>query len=958
MQDQAHQKAPSPEEWQAVASLFLKALEFPKADRAAFLDTACVGNSALREELDALLAAHEDEDVFVDEMDAASAAALLHEAHPQKAQTYGAYEVVREIGRGGMGKVYLAERTDGQFSQEVALKVVKGGLDTAGISQRFLQERQILARLQHPNIARLLDGGVGVSGDPYFVMEYIDGQPLLVYCDAERLSLDARLRLFVKVCEAVQYAHQNLVVHRDLKPGNILVTRDGEVKLLDFGIAKLIAAGELGAGKMNAPEPLTETGFKAMTPEYASPEQVRAEAVTTATDVYALGVILYEMLVGCRPYQFDRRSMQDVVQAICINEPVRPLKALDIPELQLAAPDQIASARTLSLPRLRRALKGDIESILLKALQKEPMERYATVQAFREDLDRYLGRMPVESRAGSWGYVVTKFIRRHRLAVAGMSLFVLCLAMFSIVLGIQANRLADERDRSQREAEKAGAVADFLESIFKSTRATVGNSDDPVTAQELLQTGVDRVKSDFAGNPEVQAMLLQVLGRTHLGMNFLEDGKLLVEEALEMSIALEGEESLQTAQNKILLSSALQSLAPPGWQEEARRLYEEALATQRRLGDHEKNIANSLLYLGVHLHAIGDQEAVKETASEALELWGRKQDYTDPAVIERIFQLATLQRYAGETEVAESLYTDAINSIAPTTEALQYQLSLAHTYMASLYFTLRRDNKEKLHHYERAYMLSKDLPGVAYGDFIDKQNSYAVSLAENGETEQAIALLEESVGYWQNLDETSREAYDERERALGLASAEGRLQKVYRLTGEYARAERVLKNSIARVQAFYGTDHYQPRIMEVELAKLLGAQDKMEEAYQVLEGAITALSKQFGKDYLIVSTARSLMASFYMKDGRVADAIALLHEVNAALGKDDGRIPARHLGPVFMLSRAYGEQNMPLRADSLLHKHYDDMLALAEEETAVGIRLKSVIDSLHTAAGLAPTHGF
>ncbi|MEM8484117.1 MAG: hypothetical protein AAF564_01150 [Bacteroidota bacterium] len=479
-----------------------------------------------------------------------------------------------------------------------------------------------------------------------------------------------------------------------------------------------------------------------------------------------------------------------------------------------------------------------------------------------------------------------------------------------------------------------------------------------MTAQELLKSGVDRVKSDFSANPEVQAMLLQVLGRTHLSMSFFEDGRQLLEEALAMSIAQQGHESLETVQNKMLLSSVLRTLGTPGWKEEARRLYEEALATQRRLGDKEENIANTLLYLGVHLHAIGDKESVKATAQEALALWGRTQDYTNPDVIKRTFEMASLQRYAGESAVAESLYADVITRVEPTTEVLQYRLSQAHTYLASLYFTLRRDNAEKLFHYEQAYELIKDLPDVAYDDFVDKQNSYAVALAENGQTEKAIALLNKSISYWQNLDETSQEAYEDRERAFGLAQAEGYLQKAYRLAGDYAQAEQVLKKSLGRIRAIFGTDNYQPRIMEIELAKLLGAQDKMAEAYLVLDGAIAELSKQFGKDYLIVSTARSLKASFYMKDGRIDEAEQMLYEITAALASDEGRIPTRHLGPVFMLARAFGLQNKPLRADSLLHKHYEDILAVSEEETLVGLRMKSVIDSLHTAEGFSVMHGF
>ncbi|CAN0400250.1 unnamed protein product, partial [Laminaria digitata] len=293
---QVQKKQLTPEGWKDVERIFIAALDLPSEARPDYLTKACAGNETLRVEIDSLLAAHIETVGVLDVFDAEHAAGLLRAELPLASFQFGPYKVSQEIGRGGMGTVYEAFRVDGQFEQKVALKVIKKGLDSDAIVQRFLTERQILARLHHPQIARLLDGGMSDDGRPFIAMEYITGESITTFCDAEKLSLNERLDLFLKVCDAVQYAHRNLVVHRDLKPGNILVTQAGEVKLLDFGIAKVLeeAAGE--HANLH-----TETGLKAMTPEYASPEQVKGEAITTATDVYALGIVLYEMLVGCRP---------------------------------------------------------------------------------------------------------------------------------------------------------------------------------------------------------------------------------------------------------------------------------------------------------------------------------------------------------------------------------------------------------------------------------------------------------------------------------------------------------------------------------------------------------------------------------------------------------------------------------------------------------------------------------
>ncbi|HXI03253.1 MAG TPA: serine/threonine-protein kinase, partial [Candidatus Saccharimonadales bacterium] len=306
------------------ARLLLEALDRPSDERAAFLDDACAGDAELRAELDSLMEAHERAGDFLERMDLERAAALV-ESLPEPAPEgiIGAYRLIRELGRGGMGVVYLAERADGQFEQRVALKLLKRGMDSDEILRRFLLERQILARLQHPNIAALLDGGVSEQGQPYFAMEHVDGLQLLDYCDRHRLGVAARLRLFDEIGRAVRHAHQNLIVHRDLKPSNILVTAAGQVKLLDFGIAKLIDTSD-GSGAAT----LTATGLRLVTPEYGSPEQLRGEPVTTSTDIYALGVILYELLTGRRPHTFSERTPEALARLAGAAEPSRPSTAV------------------------------------------------------------------------------------------------------------------------------------------------------------------------------------------------------------------------------------------------------------------------------------------------------------------------------------------------------------------------------------------------------------------------------------------------------------------------------------------------------------------------------------------------------------------------------------------------------------------------------------------------------
>ncbi len=419
----------TPPTWETVENLFHAAMQLPAEAQAAFLRDHCRDDSGLRKRVEALLDASNRAGDFLEETVQAAAATAWRD---RAGQLVGPYRLLAEIGHGGMGRVFLAERADDQYSQKVAIKIVKNDLLGSEVHQRFRAERQILANLEHPGIARLLDGGATETGSPYLVMEYVDGVSIERYCRDNSLPVEKRLELFRMVCAAVTYAHRNLVVHRDLKPGNILVPADGTPRLLDFGIAKLLDASPAGAA-----DPATRITERMMTPEYASPEQVRGGPITTATDVYALGLLLYELLAGTRAFNFTSSAISECERMICEVDP-RP-------------PSVIAAEL--------KPLDGDLDHIVMKALRKEPAERYHSAEHFSEDIARFLEGLPVEARSGAWTYRARKFIRRRRIAFAIGGALALMLAIGGTVV-FRAERSAWlARQQSNQRLEAALAMA-------------------------------------------------------------------------------------------------------------------------------------------------------------------------------------------------------------------------------------------------------------------------------------------------------------------------------------------------------------------------------------------------------------------------------------------------------------------------------------------------------------------
>ena len=435
-----------PDSQNKLEKLFLAALEIPAEDRRAFIDNNCNGETQLKEKLHALLSSDEQADSgdFLEKTAVELEAENLSEAARDSriGRLIGNYKILEKISAGGMGAVYLAERADGQFEKKVALKLIKRGMDSEAILQRFLLERRILANLEHPNIARLLDAGMTENGLPFFAMEYVEGEPITDFCQKRELSIRERLELFRSVCSAVAYAHQNLIVHRDLKPSNLLVTKDGVPKLLDFGIAKLLDA--------NAAADVTKTDFRILTPAYASPEQVRGEFVTTASDIYSLGIIFYELLTENSPYQVSGKSMAEIIRVVCETNPKKPSSV-------------ITKENPKSKIQNLKSLDGDLDNIALKALQKEPARRYSSAEKFADDVCRYLEGLPIAARPDTFYYRAEKFISRHKIGAAAVFLIFLTLVGGIAATTWQASVAQRERKRAvQRFNDVRSLVNSFL----------------------------------------------------------------------------------------------------------------------------------------------------------------------------------------------------------------------------------------------------------------------------------------------------------------------------------------------------------------------------------------------------------------------------------------------------------------------------------------------------------------
>lgn len=586
------------------------------------------------------------------------------ETEDEEMRMVGPYRLVRKLGRGGMGQVYLAVRDDEAFKRYVAVKVIRKGMDTEDILKRFRVERQILASLTHPNIARLLDGGATEDGLSYFVMEYVDGEPLTKYCDDNKLSLEKRLELFESVTEAVRYAHQNLIVHRDLKPANILVSNDGQVKLLDFGIAKFLNP-DLTAYTL----PMTRTEVRVMTPEYASPEQVRGNSVTTASDVYQLGILLYELLTGHRPFTFETKKRGEIEKIILEKAPAKPSTMISKMEelpASTATPETVSVKRRTPLERLRRQLSGDLDRIILMALRKETDRRYQSADQLLQDLQNYRTGRPVMAQSDTWTYRTSKFVQRNKLTVTTSAIVLLALVITTIVSFRFAYVTAEQRDQIVLEAQKTEQVKDFLLELFVQANPEFNGGVEP-TVYSLLKSGAESISSELEDQPAVQAEMMYTIGFVYTELGYYDESLPLLERSLEIERDLAGDG---------ITPGLAQSLYGMGYlkgeerdREEAARYHLESLNIRRALfGEQHLLTAESLNDLAAAMYSYPHPSAdtLLHLWSEALDIRVALLEDDHKDIAETLGNLAVIQQDLGNDDLSESTYRQAQAMIEST----------------------------------------------------------------------------------------------------------------------------------------------------------------------------------------------------------------------------------------------------------------------------------------------------
>ena len=553
--------------WQRIESLFNAASDLPESDRAGFLSQACGGDLELLHEVESLLASADKTLGFLQDPVQQAAQKIAAESTPS--QRVGSYELIQLIGSGGMGEVYLAERADEQFRHRVAIKRMRSGLEMSQtLIPHFRAERQILANLDHPNIARLMDGGIAPDGSPYLVMEYVEGLPIDEYCARNRLGVHQRLTLFQSLCAAVEYAHRHFVVHRDIKPQNVLVTFEGVPKLLDFGIAKLLDPDD------RPTEPTRQTQ-RLMTPEYASPEQLLGKPITTASDVYGLGVLLYELLAGRRPFRVQTGSHLELATLICEHEP--------------APPREVAQAHPDSAPPDMKAWRPELDSIVLKAIAKRPEARYTSAAQLSDDLAAYNDQYPLLSQPDTWRYRARKWVRRHRTATVAGGAAVLVLIGFITAMALMAHRAGEERMKAEREAK-------FLVGMFQAAAPEVSKGR-TVTARDLLDQGAQRIDRELAAVPAVHASMLETMAQAYTSLGLYDPAKDLAARAYQLRLKVSGPDQPETADALYLLADLTQQ---KGDYAKAEQLFRELVALRKKTGG-----VQDLAYAGT-LGALGE----------------------------------------------------------------------------------------------------------------------------------------------------------------------------------------------------------------------------------------------------------------------------------------------------------------------------------------------------------------
>lgn len=830
--------------------LFADLVDLPEEERAARLLALEQGDPDLGAEVRHLLEADSKAGGFLEEPAPERLAALGvtgdgEEADENERETpvgerIGPYRTLSLLGRGGMGEVFLAERADGQFEQQVALKLVKRGMDSEEILSRFRRERQILARLSHPNIARLFDGGLAEDGRPYFALECVDGDPINAYCALRDLPIEERVRLAVVCCEAVDVAHRSLVVHRDLKPSNILVTKGGEVKLLDFGIAKLLEADDADAT-------VTRRDSRALTPAYAAPELILGEPATTAADVYSLGVVLYELLTGTLP--FERKGTSAERLAARVEDEV-----LERPSVRVR---RVVADRRIAA-RLARHLAGDLDNILLTALRREPERRYRSAAALAEDLRRHLAGLPVRARKDTFGYRAGKFLRRHRAGVAAAALVLLALVAGLAGTTWQARRAQAHEREASAQALRAARVKEFLITLFEvaDPEKSGGRT---VTARELLDQGTRRLKTELSAEPDVQADLLEAVARIDKSLGLLEPAASLAEESLRLRRG-------RLPGNDPAVGSSLATLGAvqlgQGKLDEAERHLANALAIlEAREGPLSLNVARArsdysevLFYKGKVVESEKLERKVYETYRQVF-----GSEHVQTAIHQR--NLCVLLDELNRLEEAEVACRDSQGVLERHLGAEHANLGQSYLNTAELLYR-RGKMAEAETLYRRALDVRKKTLGEKHPATGQNTQLLALFLLNQGRLDEAEAAYREALALFTAIDPKHFE----------VAKCRNGLGLIESWRGHYAASEAILRDVVASLRSSLGDSHHFVWLAIGNVAEQVALQGRLAEAERMQREVVAKLEETRGKEMEEVGTALSRLSETLRRRGAFAEA--------------------------------------------------------------------------------------
>ena len=763
-----------PERWQKIKSILDRSLDQAPDELDAWLARECEGDMDLRRQVEELLGYDERLDELT------SVAGLVHPLDDELVgRRVGPYRIQEVLGRGGMGAVYRAERVEG-FDQTVALKLMRNGITSRQALERFHRERQILARLEHPHIAHLLDGATSEDGRPYFAMELVDGEPIDSYCDTRRLSPRERVELMLPLCEALQFAHRNLVIHRDLKPGNILVSHEGVPKLLDFGIAKLLGPSDSAS----------QTLGRAMTPRYASPEQLRDLPISISTDIYSLGVVLHQLLTGRLPCGLDTCGDSHVHMAVCHEDPKTPSELVVevVPDLEeegfeARSAEQVAQARGSDPKSLRKQLRGDLDAIVLKALRKEPEARYVSMDQLADDLSRYLNGLPVRARRGTMAYTLGKYVRRHRWGLAAGSLILVLILGFTLALSRQLERAEHERDRARR-------VSDFMVTLFRA--AEPDRMAQEPSVRSLVDAGRERLRHELTEVPEVRADLLTTLAQVYEQLGAFDSASETLDQSLEALRQIHPGDHPDVAHG-ICVSAVLAYR----WGDYVRseRQIRECIAMRRRLGLNE-DLIKPRNNLAAVLRIRGQLDEAKRLYREGLKQRRERWGMGHPNVAGSLCNLAITHYLAGELDAAEPLLQEALGIRLAAHGEESAKVAEVYGHLARL-----NHGRGELDGAERLYLRALEIRRLRLGPdhlrVAALEKDLAALLVDKGEPVAAGPVLVHALGVLRRLKPAGDPILAEAQSVYGAYLA---------AVGRRAEADVCLRSSVETLERIRGTD--------------------------------------------------------------------------------------------------------------------------------------------------------